>query len=135
MAIQAGRWKIILFAGLSGSGKLHGGGLDVFIDSGRCREADGSAHRLRSWSFLAALAQAIWIMIDFLNEKLAFMNEFEISIHFWPVITYTPLSLSFPVSPALGCCAVRLMEISPRPHVLVAIAFLFTLVANIAKLT
>lgn len=27
-------------------------------------------------SFLAALAQAIWIMIDFLNEKLAFMNEF-----------------------------------------------------------
>lgn len=39
-------------------------------------------NRLRSWSFLAALAQAIWIMIDFLNEKLAFMNEFESSICF-----------------------------------------------------
>lgn len=26
-------------------------------------------------SFLAALAQAIWIMIDFLNDKFAFMNE------------------------------------------------------------
>lgn len=75
--IQAVRWRIILFAGSSGSGKLHGCGLGIFIDRGHCHEADGSPHRLRSWSFLAALEQAIWIMIDFLNEKVAFMKEFE----------------------------------------------------------
>lgn len=33
-------------------------------------------------SFLAALAQAIWITIDFLNEKFAFMNEIELLIRF-----------------------------------------------------
>lgn len=69
LMIQAGRWRKVLLAGSSGSGKSRGSQLDIFIDSDHCHEADGSTHRLRSWSFLAALAQAIWIMIDFLNDR------------------------------------------------------------------
>lgn len=92
-------------------------------------------NRLRSWSFLAALAQAIWIMIDFLNEKLAFTNEFEFSTCIWSVATSMPVPLPFsPTSSALVYRTSSIVTALPRLHVLVATAPLLTLIANIARL-